>query len=268
MAHYNPNGDPRIDYLDVVITKSQPAERVYGAAAGGQAEHEPANIQLEVLRYRPEQDKEPFFQTYIVPCEEDWVVLDALNYVKDDIDRTLSYRWSCHMFVCGSCGFKINGEPKLGCKAFLRDYPDGKIRVEPLDNFPIERDLVVVIDDFIDKLASVKPYLIPKEDKPVAARRVHADAGAAEDLQAVLDVHQLHAVLLGLPAVRRSPRPSSSARRPWRWRTATTRTRAMSAARRARTWWRRTRASGSAASSAPARWSARRMSIRPAPSSR
>jgi fumarate reductase flavoprotein subunit len=37
MAHYNPNGDPRIDYLEVVITKSQPAERVYGAAAGGQA---------------------------------------------------------------------------------------------------------------------------------------------------------------------------------------------------------------------------------------
>ncbi len=36
MAIYNPNGDPRIDYLDVVITKSQPAERVYGAAAEGQ----------------------------------------------------------------------------------------------------------------------------------------------------------------------------------------------------------------------------------------
>jgi len=36
MAFFNPNGDPRIDYLDVVITKSQPAERVYGAAAGGQ----------------------------------------------------------------------------------------------------------------------------------------------------------------------------------------------------------------------------------------
>ena len=36
MAFFNPNGDPRIDYLDVVITKSQPAERVYGDAAGGQ----------------------------------------------------------------------------------------------------------------------------------------------------------------------------------------------------------------------------------------
>ena len=123
-------------------------------------------IQLEVLRYRPEQDNEPFFQTYTVPCEEEWVVLDALNYVKDEIDRTLSYRWSCHMFVCGSCGMVINGEPKLACKAFLRDYK-GKIRVEPLANFPIERDLVIVQDDFMEKLESVKPYIVAKEEKPV-----------------------------------------------------------------------------------------------------
>jgi fumarate reductase iron-sulfur subunit len=123
-------------------------------------------IELEVLRYRPEQEQKPVFQTYKVPCEEEWVVLDALNYVKDELDRTLSYRWSCHMFVCGSCGMKIDGEPKLACKAFLRDYSN-KIRVEPLDNFPIERDLVVVIDDFVEKLESVKPYLIPKKKKPL-----------------------------------------------------------------------------------------------------
>jgi len=36
MAYYDAGGDPRIEYLDVVITKSQPAARVYGAAAGGQ----------------------------------------------------------------------------------------------------------------------------------------------------------------------------------------------------------------------------------------
>ena len=33
LAFYNPNGAPRIDYSDVVITKSQPAERLYGGAA-------------------------------------------------------------------------------------------------------------------------------------------------------------------------------------------------------------------------------------------
>jgi hypothetical protein len=68
-------------------------------------------------------DAEPRFQRYAVPCREEWVVLDALNHVKENLDPTLSYRWSCHMAVCGSCGMMINGEPKLACKAFLRDYP-------------------------------------------------------------------------------------------------------------------------------------------------
>jgi len=125
-------------------------------------------VELEVLRFNPEIDAEPRFQRYSVPCMNEWVVLDALNHVKEAIDPTLSYRWSCHMAVCGSCGMMINGEPKLACKAFLRAY-DGVIRVEPLANFPIQRDLVTVIDDFVTKLKRVKPYLVPKSDQPVEA---------------------------------------------------------------------------------------------------
>ncbi len=124
-------------------------------------------IELEVMRYRPEQDDEPWFQTYKVPCEEDWVVLDALIYVKDNLDGSLSYRWSCHMAVCGSCGMMINGEPALSCKTFIRDITDNVIRVEPLTNFPIERDLVVVMDDFIEKLQRVKPYIVRDRKKPL-----------------------------------------------------------------------------------------------------
>jgi fumarate reductase iron-sulfur subunit len=126
-------------------------------------------VALEVLRYRPETDENPTFQAYTVPYRDDWVVLDALNHIKDNIDRTLSYRWSCHMAVCGSCGMMINGEPKLSCHAFLRDYYPGKLRVEPLTNFPIERDLVIVMDDFMEKLGSVKPYLIAKEERSLSA---------------------------------------------------------------------------------------------------
>ena len=125
-------------------------------------------VELEVLRFNPDTDSEPHFQRYSVPCMNEWVVLDALNHVKESIDPTLSYRWSCHMAVCGSCGMMINGEPKLACKAFLREY-EGVIRVEPLANFPIQRDLVTVIDDFVTKLKRVKPYLIPKQDQPVEA---------------------------------------------------------------------------------------------------
>ena len=73
-------------------------------------------VELEVLRYNPETDSAPYFQRYSVSCPEEWVVLDALNHVKETIDPTLSYRWSCHMAVCGSCGMMINGEPMLACK--------------------------------------------------------------------------------------------------------------------------------------------------------
>lgn len=123
-------------------------------------------VELEVLRYDPDQDDAPKFQIYTVPYREDWVVLDAINYVKDELDRSLSYRWSCHMAVCGSCGMQINGEPSLSCHTFLRDCPE-KIRIEPLQNFPVERDLVVDMDDFIDKLDSVKPYVVPKEERDI-----------------------------------------------------------------------------------------------------
>lgn len=124
-------------------------------------------VELEILRYDPEQDDAPYSQTYTVPYREDWVVLDAINYVKDELDRTLSYRWSCHMAICGSCGMLVNGEPALACHTFLRDCPE-RIRLEPLQNFPIERDLVIVMDDFMDKLASVKPYVVPKQENKVS----------------------------------------------------------------------------------------------------
>jgi fumarate reductase iron-sulfur subunit len=97
------------------------------------------------------------------------VVLDALNHVKDQLDGTLSYRWSCRMGVCGSCGMTVNGEPKLTCATFLADYAPGPVRVEPLRNFPVIRDLIVDIGDFMRKLVRVKPWIVrAAEEKPLA----------------------------------------------------------------------------------------------------
>ena len=124
-------------------------------------------IALQVARYRPEIEMEPTFQEYVVPCRKDWVVLDALNYIKDNVDTTLSHRWSCRMGICGSCGMTVNGEPKLTCATFLNDYAPGPVRVEPLQNFPVVRDLVVEISDFMAKLSAVKPWIIRETDKPL-----------------------------------------------------------------------------------------------------
>ncbi|CAL1329258.1 succinate dehydrogenase/fumarate reductase iron-sulfur subunit [Candidatus Providencia siddallii] len=119
---------------------------------------------IKVMRYNPEKDKKPYFITYKVPYDEQTSLLDALNYIKDNFSNDFSYRWSCRMAICGSCGVMVNNIPKLACKTFLRDYNDN-INVEALTNFPIERDLIVDIKILIKHIEKIKPYIIGNNRK-------------------------------------------------------------------------------------------------------
>ncbi len=120
-----------------------------------------------VTRFDPDKDEDPRTQEYEIPVEPDWMVLDALNYIKDEIDGTLSHRWSCRMAVCGSCGVMVNGEPRLSCKDSVDQYGD-TVEVAPLSNFPVIRDLVIEFDGFMEKLQKVKPWVIRAKEKAVA----------------------------------------------------------------------------------------------------
>lgn len=136
-------------------------------------------ITLQVARYRPEQESKPTFDEYEVPLRDEWAVLDALNYVKDKLDGTLSYRWSCRMGICGSCGMTVNGEPVLSCATFLTDLAPGPVRIEPLRHFPVVRDLVIEMSDFMHKLGRVKPWIVePEEPGPVGEHGEHLQTPA------------------------------------------------------------------------------------------
>ncbi len=124
-------------------------------------------VKLRVGRYRPERQDEPFYQEYTIPYRDDMVVLDALNYIKDHVDPTLTFRWSCRMGICGSCGANVNGTPRLMCSTYLKDSRQTPILVEPLAAFPVLKDLVVDVEPFMRKLESVKPYIVRKEEKPL-----------------------------------------------------------------------------------------------------
>jgi len=124
--------------------------------------HNSQRIEIQVLRFRPEEESKPVWQSYYVPYTDDMSVLQGLQYIKDELDGTLSFRWSCRMAICGSCGMMVNGKPKLSCQTFLRELAPGPVRVEALAHFPIERDLVVSVDGFVKKLEGIKPYLIPE----------------------------------------------------------------------------------------------------------
>lgn len=130
--------------------------------------HDARHIGIQVLRFRPEEEPRPVWQSYDVPYTDDMSVLQGLQYIKDELDGTLSFRWSCRMAICGSCGMMVNGKPKLSCQTFLRDLAPGPVKVEALAHFPIERDLVVSVAPFVEKLEAIKPWLIPKQPRSLS----------------------------------------------------------------------------------------------------
>ena len=110
-------------------------------------------------------------------------MLDALNHIKDQMDGTLSYRWSCRMGVCGSCGMMVNGVPKLTCAAFLRDYYPQEIRVEPLINFPDHPRSGHRHERFHGQAEEREALDHSQEEKPVSRRRIPTNAGRARGFQ-------------------------------------------------------------------------------------
>jgi fumarate reductase iron-sulfur subunit len=72
------------------------------------------------------------------------------------------------MGVCGSCGMMINGSPVLTCATFLHQYLPGPIRIEPLNYFPVIKDLIIEMSDFMEKLKRVKPWIIREDEKDLS----------------------------------------------------------------------------------------------------
>lgn len=122
-------------------------------------------MRCRIFRYRPETDDKPHYETYEIEYREEMSVLDGLNEIRDTQCPDLSYRSSCRMAVCGSCAMMIDGVARLACKTFLREFAaSGEVCIEPLENFPVERDLVVDLSDMMAKMESVEPYIHLKNE--------------------------------------------------------------------------------------------------------
>jgi len=129
-------------------------------------------VTFKVLRYNPENDSKPRLQSFEVPVPKGMTVLDGLLWIKENQDPTLSWRSSCRMGVCGSCGMFINGLPRLACANQVVHLHSRQIVVKPLPNFDIIKDLVPDLEGFFDKHRTIKPYLIrqavAEQEKPTA----------------------------------------------------------------------------------------------------
>jgi len=123
-------------------------------------------IVVEIYRYNPEGDKQPSMQSFEVPVEKAGMkLLDALNYIKWNLDGTLTYRRSCGEGVCGSDGMNINGVNGLACITPIEGLKQ-PVKVRPLPSMEVIRDLVVDTTHFFDQYRQIKPWLQSKRPTP------------------------------------------------------------------------------------------------------
>jgi len=123
-------------------------------------------VTFTILRYDPTKDREPHYQDFEVELRRSgMMVLDGLNQIRWEKDGTLAYRRSCREGVCGSDGLNINGVNRLGCMTHIDDLKKPVV-IQPLPSLPLVKDLVVDMDDFLNKYFVCKPFLITKTPLP------------------------------------------------------------------------------------------------------
>ncbi len=139
-------------------------------------------LQVEVWRGAAEGR----FETFEVPARESQTVLDVVTWIQRHLDATLAYRFACRVGMCGSCAMTVNGRPRWTCRTHVgRVAGEGSLRIEPLANLPVIKDLSVDMAPFFDKWAKARgrfePGLAPARDfarvRPDSRERRRAEAG-------------------------------------------------------------------------------------------
>ena len=118
-----------------------------------------AEVRFVIRRYNPERDERPYWEEFPVRARPGMTVLEALHQIREERDPALAWRSSCRMGVCGSCGMVVNGVPRLACSTQVLEVSRTRLRVEPLWNFDIVKDLVADQATMFAAHAEVQPYL-------------------------------------------------------------------------------------------------------------
>ena len=132
-------------------------------------EHAKRLKEFRIYRWNPDDGKNPQIDTYYVDREDCGpMVLDALIYIKNSIDPTLTFRRSCREGICGSCAMNIDGPNTLACTKAIDDVK-APVKIFPLPHMPVVKDLVPDLTHFYAQHASIEPWLQDRDAR--AAKR-------------------------------------------------------------------------------------------------
>ncbi|KQT66013.1 MULTISPECIES: succinate dehydrogenase iron-sulfur subunit [unclassified Aureimonas] len=136
-----------------------------------------------IYRWSPDDDRNPRLDTYYVDTDDCGpMVLDALLWIKNKVDATLTLRRSCREGICGSCAMNIDGSNTLACTKGM-DEVKGAIKVYPLPHMPVIKDLVPDLSVPYAQLRSIEPWLQTETPEPEKEwRQSHDDRAKLDGL--------------------------------------------------------------------------------------
>merc|ERR1712179_718294 len=138
------------------------------AAAAPSMKKDKGVKEFKIYRCDPDVGSSPVMESYEVDLNKCGpMVLDALIYIKNEIDPTLTFRRSCREGICGSCAVNIDGVNNLACLAHITEATE-VTKIWPLPHMYVVKDLVPDMTNFYAQYKSIEPWL--KQDdasKPV-----------------------------------------------------------------------------------------------------
>jgi succinate dehydrogenase / fumarate reductase, iron-sulfur subunit len=122
--------------------------------------------EFKIYRWDPDGESNPRLDTYYVDLDDCGpMILDAIIWIKNKIDPTLTFRRSCREGICGSCAMNIDGTNTLACTKGM-DEVQGTIKIYPLPHMPVVKDLVPDLTRFYAQHASIEPWLKTETPAP------------------------------------------------------------------------------------------------------
>ena len=116
------------------------------------------NIKFLIYRFNSQKKSKLKYDSFEVSYNKGMTVLDVIAYIYKHLDPTLAFRYECRQGICGTCGVMLNKKPVLSCSTQI----DSTIKtqmIEPLTNFPVEKDLIVNLEPVLKRYEKIKPYL-------------------------------------------------------------------------------------------------------------
>ena len=134
------------------------------------------NKVFSIYRWDPDAKELPKVDKYIIDLDKCGpMVLDAIIYIKNEIDPTLTFRRSCREGICGSCAMNIDGTNTLACTKSIQSVKKA-VKIYPLPHMKVAKDLVPDLKHFYDQYASIKPWLQSETPPPAEKERLQSKA--------------------------------------------------------------------------------------------